>query len=198
MARALDLLGDRWTLMILRDLCSGPWRFSDLLAGLGGIGPNLLSARLALLVEQGLVAHRENRYQLSGRGQAVRPLMRELMVFGKVLGGPGLDDDRTVPARTAMGVLFDPIAARGQSLNVSVKVEQEQFAMLVADGALTFVSGPSPVAADVTLEATREAFEAAGRGESNGNFHLRGHASALQCFRQLFSLPVDRLQRLME
>src|SRR3954447_3463845 len=55
LARALDVLGERWTLLLVRELLLGQKRFSDLLAGLPGIGPNVLSARLKLLQAEGLV-----------------------------------------------------------------------------------------------------------------------------------------------
>ena len=196
-ARALDLFGDRWTLMVLRDLCSGPWRFTDLANSLSGMGPNLLSARLGYLMEAGLVKQVEGGYQLSRRGQAVRPLLRELMALGKVLGGGADDHHRPVAARIAMGVLFDPVVAQGESLVVSIRVEEERFSLLVNDGALTIISGDSPLSPDVTLEASRKAFEAAGQGVQAGDFRLRGHASALQRFRRIFSIPSDHLRALM-
>lgn len=195
-AHALDLLGDRWTLMILRNLCSGPWRFTDLLASLSGIGRNLLSARLTELAERGLVSQSDRGYHLAPAGQMLRPLLRELMALGKVFGGQ--EQGAPVPARVAMGVVFDPLAAAGQSLAVSVQVDEEQFALLVSSGVLTVVDGPCPVPADVTLEASRAAFEAAGQGVSRDDFRLRGSAAALHQFRALFSLPVSELEQIRE
>ena len=58
-ARALDRIGDRWTLLILRDLHAGPARFSDLQSGLGGIASNLLAGRLQQLLEDGLARRRD-------------------------------------------------------------------------------------------------------------------------------------------
>lgn len=86
-ARALDRVGDRWTLLILRDLHAGPARFSDLLTGLDGMASNLLTNRLKQLVEDGLVARRNaefgvSLYQLTALGRRTRDLLFELALFG--------------------------------------------------------------------------------------------------------------------
>ena len=83
LAHALDLLGERWTLLILRDLFLGPRRFGDLQAGLPGIGANLLSKRLKELEQAGIIdAPAPNDaagYRLSQTGEDLRPAIRELM-----------------------------------------------------------------------------------------------------------------------
>lgn len=84
LAHALDLLGERWTLLILRDLFLGPQRFGDLQAGLPGIGANLLSKRLKELEDAGLVeavsaGDARGRYRLTETGEALRPAVRSLM-----------------------------------------------------------------------------------------------------------------------
>ena len=74
-ARALDLLGERWTLLLIRDLLTGPKRYTDLLNGLPGIGTNLLAGRLKELESAGVVQRRElpppaasTVYELTERG----------------------------------------------------------------------------------------------------------------------------------
>jgi len=84
LAHALDLLGERWTLLIVRDLFLGPQRFGDLQAGLPGIGANLLSKRLKELEEAGLVeavqsGDARGRYRLTETGEALRPAVRSMM-----------------------------------------------------------------------------------------------------------------------
>lgn len=86
LAHALDLLGERWTFLIIRDLFLGPQRFGDLQSGLPGIGANLLSKRLKELEEAGLLestdhASARSRYKLTERGEALRPAIRELMLW---------------------------------------------------------------------------------------------------------------------
>ncbi len=85
LAHALDILGERWTLLILRNLFLGPQRFGDLQADLPGIGANLLSKRLKELEEAGLVTNASSsseargRYKLTDTGEALRPTIRTLM-----------------------------------------------------------------------------------------------------------------------
>ena len=84
LAHALDLLGERWTLLILRDLFLGPQRFGDLQAGLPGIGANLLSKRLKELDQAGLLIAPGPQeagagYRLSPAGEGLRPAIRQMM-----------------------------------------------------------------------------------------------------------------------
>ena len=82
LAHALDLLGERWTLLILRDLFLGPRRFGDLQAGLPGLGANLLSKRLKELDEAGIIVAPGDAgggYRLSEMGELLRPAIRQLM-----------------------------------------------------------------------------------------------------------------------
>jgi len=86
LAHALDILGERWTFLILRDLFLGPQRFGDLQAGLAGIGANLLSKRLKELHEAGLIiapgaGEARGRYKLSPSGEALRPTVKQLMCW---------------------------------------------------------------------------------------------------------------------
>ena len=84
LAYALDLLGERWTLLIIRNLFLGPQRFGDLQAGLPGIGANLLTKRLRELEDGGLIAapgagEARGSYKLTDQGEALRPSVRSLM-----------------------------------------------------------------------------------------------------------------------
>ncbi len=81
-ARALDLVGDRWTLLIVRELLLRPCRFTDLLDGLPGVPRNLLAGRLRTLVDDGQVEHQAGSYALTGRGLELRPAIRALALFG--------------------------------------------------------------------------------------------------------------------
>lgn len=89
-ARALDLVGDRWVLLIVRELLSqGPSRFTDLRAGLPGIATNLLTARLAEMAENGLITRVDapppvatGLYQLTERGRRLRPVIEALTDWG--------------------------------------------------------------------------------------------------------------------
>lgn len=85
LAYALDLLGERWTLLILRELFLGPRRFGDLHAGLPGLGTNLLSKRLKELEEAGLIGQAageaRGQYRLTEASEMLRPTVRALMFW---------------------------------------------------------------------------------------------------------------------
>lgn len=86
LARAAEVVGERWTLLILRDLSVGEARFTELKAGLPGIAATMLTARLRELEESGLVTRREDRsattYALSDSGRSVLPALRALSLWG--------------------------------------------------------------------------------------------------------------------
>src|SRR5450432_2190535 len=88
-AAGLDLIGDRWTLLILRELSMGDQRFTDLRAELAGIAPNLLTERLRSLQGIGLVTTAElpppaarSIYRLTAEGRRVEPVLRSIARFG--------------------------------------------------------------------------------------------------------------------
>ena len=88
-ARALDVLGDRWTLLIVRDLLLGPWRYTDLLARLPGITTNLLAERLKEMETNGVVTKflqasvgSPHVYELTPLGKQLEPVILSLATFG--------------------------------------------------------------------------------------------------------------------
>jgi DNA-binding HxlR family transcriptional regulator len=86
-ARALETIGERWSLLIVRDLMAGPRRFSDLRRSLAAITPKWLSARLRALEADGIVTRdvvgeRESWYRLTPKGQALEPVFDALLVWG--------------------------------------------------------------------------------------------------------------------
>src|ERR671934_697643 len=94
-ARALDLVGERWALLIVRELTIGPKRFTDLREGLPGIATNVLSNRLRQLERDGVVTRRQlpppapaQVYELSGYGRELVPIMLALGRWGASTMGP--------------------------------------------------------------------------------------------------------------
>src|SRR5947209_6790027 len=100
-ARALDVIGERWTLLIVRELLTGPKRFKDLLEGLCGIGTNLLAARLKDLEGQGVVWRTSlpppagsKVYELTELGRSLEPVVVALSRWGlKLLDAPSEEED---------------------------------------------------------------------------------------------------------
>src|SRR5216684_8967159 len=89
-ARALDVVGDRWSLLLVRELTLGPRRYRDLAAGLPGIPSNVLAARLKDLQAAGVVVRRTlpaptdvTVYELTDAGRELQPALKELMDWGR-------------------------------------------------------------------------------------------------------------------
>jgi len=121
-AHALGLVGERWALLIVRELLHGPQRYTDLTASLPKIGTNILSSRLKDLEACGIVAKRRlpppaasQVYELTEYGEALKPVIRELAIWGiRSLGPPSLDE---APAphwlEHALDTVFAPVAPTG-------------------------------------------------------------------------------------
>src|SRR3954451_17307065 len=140
-ARALDVVGDRWTLLILRELTmAGDRRFTDLRRSLPGIAPGLLSDRLRLLAEHGLVTTKElpppaarTVYTVTSRGREAIPVLRALSRFGLPLLDPpghGPDAEPVNPAmavQAAVAAFYDPVAAVGVEERYELVVDGRAF-----------------------------------------------------------------------
>jgi DNA-binding HxlR family transcriptional regulator len=94
-ARALDVVGERWTLLVVRELMLGPRRYTDLSDGLPGVGTNILAARLGDLQSAGLVTKRDlppptavTVYELTPAGRALAPTLGALSEWGEQYGTP--------------------------------------------------------------------------------------------------------------
>jgi DNA-binding HxlR family transcriptional regulator len=121
-AHALDLVGERWALLVVRELLYGPQRYTDLAAKLPGIGTNILAGRLKDLETCGIVAKRRlpppaasQVYELTPYGVALKPVIRELAVWGiRSLGPPELEGE-LAPAwlEHALDTVFAPVAPAG-------------------------------------------------------------------------------------
>jgi DNA-binding HxlR family transcriptional regulator len=158
-ARGLDVLGERWTLLILRELVGGRRRYGDLRAQLPGIATNLLADRLRELEAVGLVDRTElpppvarTVYTLSEVGwHKVPPVLRAIATFGLDLLEP--TESAFTPLNGFLaGVLlgFDPARATELSASYRVEIDRRRFDFAVHQGALTTAQRP-PV---VTVTAT--------------------------------------------
>ena len=121
-AHALGLVGERWALLIVRELLQGPKRYTDLAASLPGIGTNILAARLKDLEGCGLIAKRRldppaasQVYELTPYGQGLKPAMRELALWGLRSIGAPTDEDEFAPGwlHGALDTVFAPMAPPG-------------------------------------------------------------------------------------
>src|SRR3954454_19860383 len=121
-AHALDVVGDRWALLVIRELTQGPKRYTDLADGLPGIGTNILAARLRDLERGGVVAKRtlpppaaSRVYELTEYGRALKPAIRELALWGaRTLGPPNADELFPGWLANALDVVLAPLAPPGR------------------------------------------------------------------------------------
>jgi len=149
-ARGLDVIGDRWTLLLVRDLLLGPKRYKDLLDGLPGIGTNLLADRLRELEAAGLIERTvlpppagSTVYLLTEAGQALEPAVIALGRWGaRFLGAPKKTDVMVPRAYfMAMRGVFNPDVAAGMTETYEVRIADLVFEVRVADGRLTTREG---------------------------------------------------------
>jgi DNA-binding HxlR family transcriptional regulator len=148
-AYALDIIGDRWTLLIVREMLFGPRRYTDLLKGLPGIGTNLLADRLKGLELNGVIQGRllpppscAAVYELTAYGQELMPVISMLADWGmRMLPCPIPESEFVgiVPTVASIFKLFDPQAAAGVNLSVSLCIQNEVYCIRVADGELSLI-----------------------------------------------------------
>jgi DNA-binding HxlR family transcriptional regulator len=207
-ARGLDHVGDRWTLLILRDLHAGPARYSDLQKGLTGIAANLLTERLTKLVDDGLAQkikgpHGAALYDLTEFGRSTRDILFELARFG----GHFPDD----PAPTAPGnlrtiavtlsVAASRAATGSEHFTSHLIVDAQDFSMTADAGNVT-VTAAIPDAPDLVFETAYAPFLAMAEGELSPDSFARDHvtltvhnAAAAAPFQTLMAGAIAQLQR---
>ena len=146
LATALDVIGERWTLLIVRELQFGPRRFTQLLEGLPGMGRNLLAERLRYLESEQLVRRRElpalagaHGYELTEDGRGLAPALTELARWGTGRLGP-LRPGVAFRGRWVAGTMVamaNIAAARGVKETYELDLEGDVFHLRVDDGRVT-------------------------------------------------------------
>jgi len=162
LTRAVEILGERWTILILRELFLGPKRFSDLKSALNGVSPSVLADRLVKLEERGIVTHREAAppaaaavYELDEAGRALKPLLAELTRWGmRFLGAPGADD-RIRPEWLLLGFQVFARTRDTEEIGARLHVEGgiESVDIYVRGGASGTVASSTPLPHDVVVYA---------------------------------------------
>ncbi len=203
-ARGLDAVGERWALLIARELVLGPKRFTDLRAGLPKLGPDILSLRLRELEQAGIVRRRtlaapaaSRVYELTEWGAELEPVLLALGRWGSraplAAQAPPLGVDAAI---LALETTFDPVAAAGLDERYTLGLGEQVFSLLVADGRLVVGRGED---AEATVRfdtdtATLAAVVWHGRPlrdaiESEA-LQLRGDRAAAERLLGLFAAPV--------
>jgi DNA-binding HxlR family transcriptional regulator len=153
LARAAEIVGQRWTLLILRDLSVGPRRYSELVAGLPGIPTNTLATRLKELEDEGLVARtvppageRSVVYALTPRGEEVRPALDALSRFGA--GGMRTPREGEIVTSASITAALRVAAGEGEvpeewDTVYGVRVGDIEAHVIMRDGRITVGEGPA-------------------------------------------------------
>ncbi len=145
MAAALDAVGERWALLVVRELVLGPRSFTQLAAGLPGIGTDILTARLRSLEDAGIIERigrgRRRSYALTKDGRALRSVLAELARWGAArLPPPASPEDvRTRTALTAL-LLDAPTLPAELDGEYEIQCGEDTARLIVADGELNFES----------------------------------------------------------
>lgn len=149
-SRALDLVGDRWSLLVVRELCSGPRRYSDLFADLPGISTDVLASRLKDLERDGILTrHRTGpratttAYELTPEGAALRPVLEALSTWGTTHLGERRPTD-AVRAHWFALPLGRAIAEHYDKGTVTVRIGDTVFHVVVDENGITHHDGPAP------------------------------------------------------
>ena len=166
-AKALDVVGERWTLLLVRELLLGPRRFTDLLDVLPGLGTSLLAERLRQLEAAGLV-HRERlpppagatAYHLTEAGLGLGPVVGALAAFGARLLGTPAPDELVRPELGAMyaAASAEPGALAGPRQAYQLHVDDQVLHIRAGDGAARAHTGPAPEGADVVIRTDQAGF----------------------------------------
>jgi DNA-binding HxlR family transcriptional regulator/putative sterol carrier protein len=202
LARALDVAGDRWTLLIVRELTPGPRRFTDLVDGLPGISRNLLAGRLRALERERLLVRRElpppaarQVYELTDDGRDLVHAMAPLIAWGARRLGER-EPTESFRARwpaVAMAGLADREAAKGISESYQYLVGDAAFHFLVDDGSIELRDGRAEDPA-VVLTTDEETWAEIASGKVScssarytGALSVAGERQAVKRLRKIFS-----------
>ncbi len=148
-ARALDVVGERWTLLVVRELYGGPKRYTDLLSGIPGVSTDMLAARLKTLEEHDLVVRRtlpppaaSTVYELTDLGRRLEPVLQELGKFGmELLGKRKGEAFRIHWLELPVRMMFRPERAAGPPMIIQFESAGEAFHARVENGTLQTVIG---------------------------------------------------------
>lgn len=203
-ARSLDVIGERWALLVVRELVFGPKRFTDLRVGLRGISQNVLSQRLRDLEASGIVRRvvlgppaSTQAYELTALGQALEPVLTAMSRWGALTPVDPESEMSNDAFAVALKALFIPARAtsspfaghvrarlRGDAFDVNVSGERIDIARATgADPALVIDGAESVIRAVMFHRRTLD--DAVKRGD----LHIHGDRAKASAFLQRFALP---------
>lgn len=184
LAKALDVIGERWTLLVVRELSLGPKRFSDLEAGLAGVSTSVLAERLTRLEEAGVLERRtmappaaSKVYALTGAGWELARAMVPLAGWGLrfLAARPKNPSEAFRPAWGLMfqSATFDRDLARGVHDVYEYHIDDSIVSVIVDDGEMRVVEAPSDRTPDVQIFADATTFTDVGLGRVRARTAIR-------------------------
>src|SRR5690349_19439880 len=202
-AHALDLVGDRWALLVMRELLLGPRRFGDLRASLPGISATVLTQRLEELEAAGVVERRRlpppaavQVYALTAWGLESEPIFQALGRWAA--RSPRHDPSLPISAVSfllSLRTMLDPARAAGLRARIGFRLGEEEFAGELAEGQIAIAAGPAN-RADLVLSGPPAVLAAAIYGgvplaalEAEGALRAEGDRALAARFVTLFPLP---------
>lgn len=201
LARALELVGERWALLIIRDLSVRPRRYTDLLDGLPGIPTNVLSARLKELEQSGVIERRiapaPQRgvlYDLTPAGRALEPAVLSLGRWGAAHLGDPRPGEIVTPESVTMTLraVFNADAAAGLTASWEIHAADMVLHLVVTDGKLEAGVGPVPAKPDLVITFKPDglpSYQALIQAAKCGLVELDGRRELLKTFTDVFARP---------
>jgi DNA-binding HxlR family transcriptional regulator len=202
-AHGLDLVGERWALLVMRELMLGPRRFSDIRAGLPGISANVLTQRLEGLESAGIIERRKlpppaslQVYELTPWGYESEPIFQALGRWA----ARSPSHDPTLPLSPvslllSFRTMFDAHRAEGLDARIGLRLGEESFLLRIADGRIEAARNDA-ADADLVLAGAAPAVAAAVYGgqaldamEATGALRVEGDRALAERFLTLFPLP---------
>ncbi|MFC8664911.1 winged helix-turn-helix transcriptional regulator [Streptomyces sp. NPDC057199] len=199
LARALELIGERWALLVIRELLARPGRYTDLLEDLPGIPTNVLSTRLKELEEAGIVERRiapaPQRgvvYALTEEGEGLEAAVLTLARWGNTQLGEHQPGDLVPPSSLVMGLraTFNRDAASGLTASWELRAAEVVLHAVVTDGHLTSGVGPAPTEPDLVVTIAADAvptYREIMQAIKSGAVELSGPKSLLATFARVFT-----------
>ena len=205
MARALDAVGERWALLVVRELLFGPKRYADISRGMPGMSPNVLSQRLRELEQSGIVQRRKlgppasiKVYELTERGRDLEPVLCALAMWGSREAVDPTVELSVDALMLALKTTFDATIAGPLRANYELRFTDDVFHVEIAEGRCHIARGTAtdPDAVLDTDAATLRSVVFGGRSLAtvieSGDLRLTGNMAAAERFAVTFPRPKPR------
>jgi DNA-binding HxlR family transcriptional regulator len=195
-ARALDVVGERWALLVVRELLLGPKRFTDLRAGLPHLGPDVLSQRLRELEGAGVLRRAKlpppaaaRVYELTERGRELEPVVLALGRWGSAEPLPPGDAELGTDAFIiALKTMYEPEGREVREARLELRIGEDSFRVSIADGQLRIERGrcerPQAII-DADVAALREVLWRGAEPDPR-RIRIEGDRALTACFLSLF------------